>query len=83
MLKRVNSPNFPPANLFRYTVYIDKRCYINLCISLVQCRPPINGILKCPNGANTAVFGDTCTFSCKPGFNLQGQSTGMCLANSS
>ena len=62
-------------------IYTDKRCYINLCVSLVQCRPPINGILKCPNEANTAVFGDTCTFSCKQGFNLQGQSTGTCLAN--
>ena len=52
-------------------------------ISLVQCRPPINGILKCPGEATTAVVGDTCMFSCKRGFNLQGQTSGTCLANQS
>ena len=52
-------------------------------ISLVQCRPPINGILKCPGEATTAVVGDTCMFSCKRGFNLQGQTSGRCLANQS
>lgn len=51
---------------------------------VVQCHPPINGILDCPDGAVNGAFGDTCTFLCKQGFRLQGPTTsGTCLANQS
>ena len=57
-------------------------CYnINVCILLVQCPPPISSNLICPNGATVGALGDTCTFSCKVGFNLQGSTNGTCLAN--
>ena len=46
----------------------------------MQCPTPMNGILQCPNGA-TGMYGDTCTFSCNPGYELQGTQTGTCLAN--
>ena len=55
--------------------------YNYACISLVQCPPPINGLLNCPNGTITGAYRDTCTFSCKRGFELQGQASGTCLAN--
>ena len=47
---------------------------------LVQCSAPINGMLQCPNGT-TSTYGDTCSFSCNPGYELQGAQTGSCLAN--
>ena len=47
---------------------------------LVQCPPPINGTLQCPNGA-TGAYEDNCTFSCNPGYELQGPQNGICLAN--
>ena len=43
----------------------------------------MNGTLQCPNGATTEVFGDTCTFSCNAGYELQGSNNGTCLANQS
>ena len=47
---------------------------------LVQCPPPINGTLQCPNEA-TGAYEDNCTFSCNPGYELQGSQNGICLAN--
>ncbi|XP_065899825.1 uncharacterized protein [Dysidea avara] len=49
----------------------------------VQCPPPTNGTLQCPNGATTGVFEDTCTFSCNGGYELQGSNSGTCLADQS
>ena len=43
----------------------------------------MSGTLHCPNGASTGVFGDTCTFSCNAGYELQGSNNGTCLANQS
>jgi len=45
---------------------------------LVQCPPLLNGVLSCPIGA-TGLYGDTCTFYCNPGYELQGAQTGTCL----
>ena len=56
------------------------------CIVLlltVQCPGLMNGILHCSNGTTTGVFGDTCTFSCNAGYELQGSNNGTCLANQS
>ena len=39
-------------------------------------------ILHCQND-NAGVFGDTCTFSCNAGYELQGSNNGTCLANQS
>ena len=61
--------------LHNYTLYV--------FISLVQCYPPINGIVNCPNRATIGVVGDTCTFSCKQGFTLQGPTSVTCLGNQS
>ena len=38
-------------------------------------------MLRCPN--TTALFKDTCTFSCNAGYELQGSNNGTCLANQS
>ena len=43
----------------------------------------MNGILQCPNGTATGVFEDTCTFTCNPGYELQGSNNITCLANES
>ena len=51
-----------------------------LSSNLAHCSAPANGILQCPNGA-TGTYGDTCTFSCNPGYELQGAQTGTCLNN--
>ena len=40
-------------------------------------------IIQCKNRATTGVFGDSCTFSCNAGYQLQGPNSGMCLANGS
>ena len=48
-----------------------------------QCPTLMNGTLQCPNGATTGVIGDTCTFSCNAGYELQGSNNGTCLANQS
>ena len=40
-------------------------------------------IIQCPSGATTAVFEDTCTFSCNAGYALKGPNSGTCLANGS
>ncbi|XP_065894420.1 P-selectin-like isoform X2 [Dysidea avara] len=46
----------------------------------VQCPVLQNGLLWCPNGAN-GTYGDACTFSCNPGYELQGPQSGYCLAD--
>ena len=50
---------------------------------LVQCPPPSNGLLQCPNEATIGVFEDNCTFSCNGGYELQGSNSGTCLADQS
>ena len=52
-------------------------------MSLAQCTAPTNGNFQCPNGAATSLIGDTCTFSCNAGYELQGSNNGTCLANQS
>lgn len=49
-------------------------------IVLVQCPAPRNSVLQCPNGA-TGRYGDTCRFSCNPGYELRGSQTARCLAD--
>ena len=60
------------------------QCYQSCfhCLT-VKCRDLVNGILQCPNGTTTGVFGDSCTFSCNAGYELQGPNNGICLANES
>ena len=53
----------------------------SVCILLVECHPPMYGNLNCSRGTTTAVFGETCKFSCKRSFELLGSSSGTCLAN--
>ena len=48
---------------------------------LAQCSVPTNGNFQCPNGSATSLIGDTCTFSCNAGYELQGSNNGTCLAN--
>ena len=50
---------------------------------LAQCPAPTNGNFQCPNGTDTSLIGDTCTFSCNAGYELQGPNNGTCLANQS
>ena len=51
-------------------------------MSLVaQCLAPTNADFQCPNG--TSLIGDTCTFSCNAGYELQGSNNRTCLANQS
>ena len=40
-------------------------------------------MLQCPNEPTIGVFEETCTFSCNPGYVLQGSSNRTCLANQS
>ena len=55
-----------------------------LClISLAQCLAPTNGNFYCPNGTATSLIGDSCTFSCNAGYELQGSNNGTCLSNQS
>ena len=54
-----------------------------LIIHTVQCNDLINGILQCPIENTTGFFGDICTFTCSPGYELQGPANGTCLANQS
>jgi len=49
-------------------------------LNVGNCPPPTNGALQCPNGT-TGTYGDNCTFSCNPGYGLQGAQTGICLNN--
>ena len=49
-----------------------------ISLNLAHCPAPTNGILHCPNGPTSAI-GDTCTFSCNPGYQLQGSQNGTCL----
>ena len=50
---------------------------------LAQCPAPTNGNFECPNGEATSIIGDSCTFSCNAGYELQGSNNGTCLANQS
>ena len=45
----------------------------------LDCPTPTNVTLYCQSGP-TGTYGDTCTFSCNPGYELQGSETGTCLA---
>ena len=54
-----------------------------ITLSLAQCPAPTNRNFQCPNGATTSLIGDTCTFSCNAGYELQGSNNGTCLANQS
>ena len=57
---------------------------MKVCIfDIVQCPQLMNGELHCPNGTSTAVFEDTCTFSCSAGYELQRSNNGTCLADKS
>ena len=59
--------------------------YIKMCTKLyvctVECPAPVNGRLECPG--SRGFYQDNCTFSCNPGYELQGASNGTCLANQS
>ena len=48
---------------------------------LAQCLAPMNTNIQCLNG--TSLIGDTCTFSCNPGYELQGSNNRTCLTNHS
>ena len=48
-----------------------------------QCPMPANGNFQCPNGTDTNLIGDTCTFSCDTGYETQGSINRTCLANQS
>ena len=54
-----------------------------ITLSSAQCPAPKNGNFQCPNGAATSLIGDSCTFSCNAGYELQGSNNGTCLANQS
>ena len=56
--------------------------YKSCTLLLVQCPSLANGTIKCLDGSTTGVFGDTCTFSCDNGFQLQAQGSHLkeCLA---
>ncbi|XP_065899288.1 uncharacterized protein [Dysidea avara] len=47
----------------------------------VECPAPVNGRLECPG--SRGFYQDNCTFSCNPGYELQGVSSGTCLADQS
>ena len=49
----------------------------------MECPPPTNGRLWCPNGVATGMSEDTCTFSCNQGYELQGSNSRTCLADQS
>ena len=60
------------------------KCIITFNLSLAEGCPSLtNGNLQCPNGAATSLPGDSCTFSCNAGYELQGSNNGTCLANQS
>ena len=48
-----------------------------------ECPAPINGNIQCSNGTTTILIGESCTFSCNAGYELQGSNNGTCLANQS
>ena len=56
---------------------------IECTLLLAQCLAPTCGNFQCPNGPATSLIGDTCTFSCNAGYELQGSNNGICLANQS
>ena len=51
-----------------------------MAIVQLQCPQLANGTIKCLNGSTTGLVGDTCTFSCDDGFQLQGSHIEECLA---
>ena len=53
-----------------------------MCLYTVECPAPVNGRLECPGGSR-GFYQDNCTFSCNPGYELQGPSNGTCLADQS
>ena len=58
--------------------------YCNITIyHLAPCPSPTGAVLQCPNGTTGGVFEDACTFSCNPGYVLQGSDSRMCLADQS
>ena len=61
--------------LFHYCYVYNIRMYVH-----VVCSTPFNGQVDCGSGlVKTAVEGDNCTFSCDPGYMLQGSVTsGSC-----
>ena len=60
------------------------KCFITLNLSLAEGCPSLtNGNLQCANGTATSLIGDSCTFSCNAGYELQGSNNGTCLANQS
>jgi len=56
---------------------------INYLFQTVQCPDLFNGVLQCPNERTIGVYQENCTFSCNPGYSLQGPSNRTCLANRS
>ena len=55
-------------------------CINYTCLILVRCPAPTNGLFQCTN-EDTGMAGSNCTFSCNPGYELQGVQNGTCLAN--
>ncbi|XP_065899134.1 uncharacterized protein [Dysidea avara] len=56
---------------------------VDVMCERAPCPSPTGAVLECPNGATNGVFEDTCTFSCNPGYVLQGSNSRMCLADQS
>ena len=60
---------------------------IILCAQIyyvVKCPSPTNGVLYCMGGYKTiATLGNSCIFSCIPGYRLEGSSFGTCLSDQS
>ena len=48
-----------------------------------ECLTPTNGNFQCSNGTTTILIGESCTFSCSAGYELQGSNNRTCLANQS
>ena len=64
------------VNSFKYIITFN--------LSLAEGCPSLaNGNLQCPNGVATSLIGESCTFSCNAGYELQGSNNGTCLANQS
>ena len=69
-------------------VYKNVYCSIYMCTDeLVECPPltnPINGMMTCSlKDVGTPSYGDTCSFTCKIGHELNGTSTRTCQSNGS
>ena len=60
------------------------KCIITFNISLAEGCPSLtNGNLQCLKRTTISLPGDSCTFSCNAGYELQGSNNGTCLANQS